>query len=162
VEAAWDPTTLELIQEALEKYPEKADRVLRTKVRPYASKRVDSTLRKAPPPRPWSIEKPPPWTSNKQRGAYWHTKGFGKGIPTSRTNRHIRSWSVRADYKKKFGKLVIKSDDPVGQYKTGVNQQRFHRLAGWPHAPTVLEDIMIESEFVFVEGLLDILWEGIF
>jgi hypothetical protein len=35
------------------------------------------------------------WDSEKQRRAFFATKGFGRGIPTKRTGKYVRSWHIR-------------------------------------------------------------------
>lgn len=140
----------------LDNIPQLASRVLRTKVRPYATKKLNSTLRKAPPARQWTEANPPPWTSEKQKRAYFASAGFGRGIPTKRTNRHIKSWRTRAYYKKKAGALIIYSNDPRGPFITGKWQQKFHRMAGWHDAiAVVVDDIFYDAENIFITELIE-------
>ena len=164
VGSQWDRTTLDLILQAFRTLPEKTDKVLRRTVRPIVSRYVDQSLRKPPPVARWTSSNPPPWTSGKQRRAYFWTNGFGMGIPTRahRTNQYIRAWHVNASYKNNFGTVTVTNTDPAADFIGGVEQQLFHALTGWIYAPDVIAEAFVEAEFAFVEGLLDLLWEGIF
>lgn len=38
--------------------------------------------------------RPIQWVTKKQKRAFFYTKGFGRGVPTKRTNRHRLAWEV--------------------------------------------------------------------
>ena len=42
-----------------------------------------------------AINYPVKWDSEKQRRAYFATDGFGRGIPTVRTDTYIQGWDIR-------------------------------------------------------------------
>lgn len=158
----WDTETYDLIAQALDKSAQKTDRVLRREVRPHVSQRVNETLRKPPPPASWSGDNPPPWTSDLQNRAYFASNGWGGGVPMKRrSNKHVQGWHVRGDYKKNFGQITISNDEPTAVFIYGDRQQRYHALTGWPLAAPLLDEILLEAEFIFVEGLLAILWEDL-
>ena len=37
---------------------------------------------------------PVQWDTKKQRRAYFATEGFGRGIPTRRTNEYVQAWQI--------------------------------------------------------------------
>lgn len=53
--------------------------------------RIRDEMRKAGKP----ITYPVKWDSEKQRRAFFATNGFGRGIPTKRTDKYIQAWEVR-------------------------------------------------------------------
>lgn len=118
------------------------------------------------------------WTSERQRRAYFATKGFGRGIPTRRTGALSKGWDVNVDVDQvsrieayraalvKFladftGKttaptppppaVLVEVSNPVDyeQYVTGLHQQGFHKDTGWHYTPDILD-----TAFVVVEGIV--------
>lgn len=120
------------------------------------------------------------WTSERQRRAYFATKGFGRGIPTRRTHALSKGWNVTLDidqigrlesftvslltFLAKFGVgqapappppsiwITVDNAVPYEQYVTGVDQQGFHKDTGWYSAPSVLD-----TAFREVEGIINTL-----
>jgi len=68
------------------------------------------------------------WDSEKQRKKFFATDGFGKGIPTKRTNEYVKAWTVR-----KVGEVgyEIVNEKPYAQYvgggPAGKKQSKIHR-----------------------------------
>lgn len=102
-------------------------------------------LRYTPP----AVKYPIQWTSKKQRKAFFATDGFGRGIPTRRTNKMQQAWRVIG--KAKGGKFELVVSNPVAYTKWVVGtidfrssrqaivpMQKFHQNTGWqPTDPTV-------------------------
>lgn len=99
---------------------------------------------------PGPVARPIQWTSVKQRKAYFATNGFGRGIPTKRTNRARRSWKVRDAIKQGRYQIIIENTVPYAQFLYGslnmrsLNeamkpQQRFHRNTGYPLAQPIVK-----------------------
>lgn len=104
------------------------------------------TLAPGQPPH-YTMQNPPAWTSPAQAGAYWASKGFGRGIPThlARTGASGRGWDfgvvrVSAD------EVTIYASNPVahapfvyGTFDAGNTfQQGFIRALGYPTARPVV------------------------
>ena len=75
------------------------------------------------------------WDSEKQRRAFFATKGFGKGIPYRRTDRYRYGWSLE---RSRFGARLT-NGSPAGAIggQTSGWQSKIHR-GRWPHLLTVL------------------------
>lgn len=129
---------------------------------------------------PGPVKYPIRWTSERQRRAYFATKGFGRGIPTRRTHELSQSWDVMIaidqitryeqfkvallDFMTKFGvgstptpppaSIWVSVSNPVDyeQYVTGIHQQGFHQDTGWYQSVKV-----IDSAFQQLEGIVDTL-----
>jgi len=95
-------------------------------------------LRFTPP----KVKYPIQWTSEKQRRAFFATKGFGRGIPTKRTGKLQASWKIVG--KMVNGKYVLAVTNPEAYSPFvvgGINfksqkqaiqpMQQFHRNTGW-------------------------------
>jgi len=67
------------------------------------------------------------WVSDRQRRAFFATDGFGRGIPTGRTNRYTAAWKV---VKNKDGYSVINDSGYakyVGGNAYGLEQSPIHK-----------------------------------
>jgi len=66
------------------------------------------------------------WDSDLQRRAFFRSKGFGGGIPTTRTSKYIRGWKVeRAD----SGYTVVNNTPRakfIGGSAAGTGQSQIH------------------------------------
>lgn len=81
---------------------------------------------------PGPVVYPIQWKSEKQRRAFFATKGFGKGIPYHRTYGWGKTWHVLVEYLPDgISQIVARNDNPIRQYVTGENQQPFHANTGW-------------------------------
>jgi len=71
------------------------------------------------------------WDSVKQRRAFFATNGFGRGIPTKRTDRYVREWQV---IKLQNGADVgnpLAHAGHIGGTAKGKRQSRIHK-GRWP------------------------------
>jgi len=108
--------------------------LVQRRILPVVQRDVDRTLN-ADAPKP---SYPIPWQSEKQRKAYFATKGFGRGIPSKRTGK-VRAWKAR--FVKRGGSYVIEAVNPVSyaRYVYGPQQQRMH-AGRWPDKDKALLD----------------------
>lgn len=83
------------------------------------------------------VRYPIDWDSQKQRRAFFATKGFGKGIPYRRSNRYRLGWNMERG---RFG-VRLQNQSPAGAVGglTSGWQSKIHR-GRWPHLLTVLFD----------------------
>lgn len=133
---------------------------------------------------PGKVKYPIRWTSERQRRAFFATKGFGRGIPTKRTGA-VAEWTVFVDYDgieqlQTFKEKIIaflanlnpnkKSPslgaDPSGllvnisnpkdyqRYVTGVDQQGFHKDTGWVYTPDIISDSIKELDQIVTGGVI--------
>jgi hypothetical protein len=71
------------------------------------------------------------WKSERQRRAYFATNGFGRGIPSVRTNRLVNTWTDQILIQ--GGVLTVSAQNgvPYREFVTGDKQQPFHTRTGW-------------------------------
>lgn len=84
------------------------------------------------------------WQSERQRRAFFASKGFGRGIPTRRTGALGKGWSfeyglnTRGQFR--FGTGVILrlvNKLPYAKYVQGNQQQKMHKNTRWRTARSV-------------------------
>jgi hypothetical protein len=93
-------------------------------------------LRHYPPRRSHGAGNPYRWQSEKQRRAFFATKGFGKGIPSRRSYELSRGWQQSVDpYRKTLFNRV-----PYAKYVMGNQQQIGHTTDGWRKIGKVITD----------------------
>lgn len=93
-------------------------------------------LRHYPPRRSHGAGNPYRWQSEKQRRAFFATKGFGKGIPSRRSYELSRGWQQSVDpYRKTLFNRV-----PYAKYVMGNQQQKGHTTDGWRKIGKVITD----------------------
>lgn len=95
-------------------------------------------LRHYPPRRTHGKGNPYRWQSEKQRRAFFATKGFGRGVPSRRTGDLSRGWQASVDpYRKTlFNRL------PYAKFVMGDAQQTGHTVDGWRKLGKVIMDNM--------------------
>jgi hypothetical protein len=95
-------------------------------------------LRHYPPRRTHGKGNPYRWQSEKQRRAFFATKGFGGGIPSRRSGELSRGWQASVDpYRKTLFNRV-----PYAKYTMGDRQQKGHTTDGWRKLGKVIADNM--------------------
>lgn len=67
------------------------------------------------------------WNSERQRRAFFASDGFGRGIPTERTNAMADGWDVDVT---PYGAKITNSEDYAG-FVMGEAQQLGHKADGW-------------------------------
>lgn len=101
--------------------------------------RVLQDIRNAPARPKYPIE----WQSERQRRAFFATKGFGKGIPYQRTGKLQNSWEVQKNFTPSEGSLDLANNDPKSIYVQGDVVQRMHLASGWPQAVDVVDTYQV-------------------
>jgi len=71
------------------------------------------------------------WASAKQRRAYFATNGFGRGIPSVRTNRLVNTWTDEMRIQGGELRVTVQNNVPYRAFVTGDDQQPFHERTGW-------------------------------
>ena len=107
----------------------------------YMQQEVDERLVPYPGPVRYPIE----WKSEKQRryvmGFVLERDSDGEIIPYQRTYGLQRKWDVRLE----GGAIVIVNTSEIGRYVFGEDQQPFHANTGWPYAPDIVYDILVDA-----------------
>ena len=91
-------------------------------------------------PVPGAVKYPIDWTSEKQRRAFFATNGFGKGIPTKRTGKLGKSWTMTSEDVNEGthggAEILISNSASYAKYVIGAPpgfkpMQGFHLNTGW-------------------------------
>lgn len=86
------------------------------------------------------------WTNERQRRAFFASKGFGRGIPTKRTNKIINAWDAEFVPTDDGGMLVMSNPYEAAQFIFGPNTQGFHLDTGYVQLDDVAQDFFNEAE----------------
>ncbi|HML22098.1 MAG TPA: hypothetical protein PKD09_10630 [Aggregatilinea sp.] len=151
---AYDKDAIAAMAWALEAAPITTLEQAEDQIVPWFEDQLDSTLRLAPEnvfhPIDWTLSKHPedaakPWNTprgySRQKAAYFATRGFGRGIPTQRTNTMIRAWKVYVRIRRYEMEIGARNETPYTRYVQGRDRQDFHRNTGWAFAPDVLQEL---------------------
>jgi hypothetical protein len=88
-----------------------------------------------------AINYPVKWDSEKQRRAFFATNGFGRGIPSRRTNRYTSGWNIQQAGAVGYR---IENNAPYSKYVGGTaystSQSNIHQ-GRWP----ILRDVFDEE-----------------
>ena len=105
------------------------------------------------------------WTSERQRKAFFATRGFGRGIPTRRTGRINEGWRTEVTATADGGLIEIYNTEPSTPFVWGFPgfegwQQRFHIATGWP---TLSDTVRVLSDMqATADVLLEDAWHDYF
>lgn len=88
---------------------------------------------------PGAVKYPIRWTSEKQRKAFFASNGFGRGIPTQRTNALKDGWKLVNDTTGDTARLMVLNTQDYERYVTGVQRQPFHQYTGWQDSGEIIE-----------------------
>jgi hypothetical protein len=125
-----EPHLIDAYVAQLEQAPDVVNKLVNEAVNADGDKLLDA-LRQEPGP----VVLPIKWKSDKQRKAYFASKGFGRGIPFHRAtapNRIVDRWKMVVVYEPgALTAVVLENDSPARRYVTGSDQQPFHRITGW-------------------------------
>jgi len=101
---------------------------LQTKVKPVLQKQVDATFGRDPGPVKYPIE----WETIKQQRAFFASRGFGRGVPTKRTDKLRTSWVIVVGTQLRTNLITLNNNRPEAQFVyPGPRQQKFHKRTGW-------------------------------
>jgi len=103
------------------------------------------------------------WASERQRRAFFATRGFGRGIPTRRSGELLEGWQViYEEIGEESGAIILTNDDPSVEFVQGDRAQPFHLDTGWVQIDDVGDDFNRESGdqaveiwFQVTEGVLE-------
>jgi len=142
------PEVLNLYVDQLERTPQAVRTFLDGTVRGYLDNRRLAELGQIP----GAVVLPIQWTTPLQQRAFFASKGFGKGIPTQRTNAIPEGWKTVISLEDlQVGYL---NDHPGAEFVIGAFQQFFHARTGWKREDLLALNILTEP------ALDDILLEG--
>lgn len=112
--------------------------------------------------RPGPAVKPIEWSSERQRRAFFATRGFGKGIPTKRTNELLDAWRVTFTKDGEGGIIALENPISYMRFVQGDQVQQFHLNTGYVQVDDVTDDFLKEAEDVVVETFFEVdILEGV-
>lgn len=88
---------------------------------------------------PGPVKYPILWKSERQRRAFFASNGFGRGIPTQRTNALRDGWKLVTETGSEGARLMVTNLTDYEQYVTGNDQQPFHTRTGWNRSEEIIE-----------------------
>lgn len=91
------------------------------------------------------------WKSERQRRAFFASKGFGRGVPTKRKNVIIKGWyaDVRADT---FGgAITLKNPHSEWVFLQGSFAQPFHIDTGYTQLKDVVDDFYQDGTLIIAD-----------
>jgi hypothetical protein len=93
------------------------------------------------------------WTSDKQRKAFFASKGFGRGIPASRHNPPtvLEGWGAGFVATDEGGAVQLFNDVPYMRFVQGDRAQGFHLDTGYVQLDDVQQDAFAEMEGVAIQ-----------
>lgn len=152
-----DPDIQEAVITDLKSVPRKYRKLYRTRIAELEQRTLRTLKRPAPP-----VKRPIQWTSEKQRRAFFRSRGFGKGIPTKRTGALQDGWKGFIEDDIREGLFTIYNDATTRDYFTGelvfyekyvsgVEMQPFHRNTGYVPSQNILSDAMVSAEDIIIQ-----------
>lgn len=101
---------------------------------------------------PGAVKRPLRWASERQRRAFFASKGFGHGIPYKRTGKLAAAWEWQTDFSPGNFAVRLVNPSPIATYVVGEKQQPFHADTGWIKADDIgfqatvaLQDVAIST-----------------
>lgn len=87
---------------------------------------------------PGAVKYPIRWASERQRRAFFATNGFGRGIPTQRTNALKDGWKLVMNAYGDTARLMVLNTQDHEIYVTGLRRQPFHEITGWQDSNEII------------------------
>lgn len=84
------------------------------------------------------------WKSQRQRKAFFASKGFGRGIPTRRNYELLRGWHIELVRTPYGGMISLENPVPYMIFVQGDAAQPFHLDTGWVQKSDVMDDFYKE------------------
>ena len=91
------------------------------------------------------------WASEKQRRAFFASKGFGRGIPAKRTGTLLDNWDVLYTWSSEGGVISLSNPVDYMRYVQGGQAQPFHLDTGYVQVADVVDDFYAETEDIVIE-----------
>lgn len=112
-----------------------------------------AALKREPGPPVYPIR----WTSEKQRRAFFASRGFGRGIPARRGNPPavLEGWQAIFVPTDDGGALVLINDVRHVDFVQGYRAQGFHEDTGYVQLNDVVDDFFREAEDAAVQVFFD-------
>lgn len=92
------------------------------------------------------------WKSERQRRAFFASKGFGRGIPTQRKNVIIKAWTADVRTDAYGGVITLNNPHKAWVFIQGPYAQPFHISTGYTQLKDVQDEFMSETEIVVADG----------
>lgn len=128
------------LQIDIQKMPAKLDNALKGREGQLANEALRQLTRV-----PGSPIYPIRWKSQRQKRAYFASKGFGKGIPSRRTYAVLRGWKVTYRRTGDVGMVSLINTEPHMRFVQGDDAQPFHLDTGWVQRRDVVDDFVRET-----------------
>ncbi len=149
-----DDDVIEAIDKALRKAPKKM-RVALSTAKKNTERLLNATLKSPQPPPRYPLK----WKSERQRRAFFATRGFGHGIPYNRTNRLINAWRVQIVSDDEGGLLEVVNDTPYLDYVASGSSVRQPMFPQWYNYDDVLLKAEKNAQDTIIEAWYNILEE---
>jgi hypothetical protein len=139
---------LKQIEFNLDRLPERFQNAMKGE-RGFAANRAIRALRTVPGPPIHPIR----WTNERQRRAYFASKGFGRGVPSRRGSPP----EVTAGWRGEFiptqdgGILALINESDHVDFVQGFRAQGFHLDTGWVQLSDVTDDFFRDAEGAAVQ-----------
>lgn len=143
--------TLAQLQINIQNMPDKLDNALKGREGQLAN----SALRQITQI-PGSPIYPIRWKSQRQKRAYFASKGFCKGIPSRRTYAVLKGWKVIYRRTNDGGSVSLINTEPHMRFVQGDDAQPFHLDTGWVQRRDVVDDFVRETS-----GQVTDVWYGV-
>lgn len=139
---------LEQMQRNLDRTAQRFANAMRGQRGRLANRALDS-LRRVPGGPVYPIR----WTSDKQRRAFFASKGFGRGIPARRGSPPAvtEGWETLFIPTEDGGILALVNPEEHVDYVQGFNAQGFHKDTGWVQLGDVMGDFFRDAEDAAVQ-----------
>lgn len=97
------------------------------------------------------------WTNDRQRRAYFASKGFGRGIPSRRGSPPavLEGWEAVFVPTDDGGILALINEVPHVDFVQGFRAQGFHKDTGYVQLDDVVDDFFREAEDSAVQVFFD-------
>lgn len=95
--------------------------------------------------------------TDRQRRAFFASKGFGRGIPARRGSPPAvtQGWNAEFIATDEGGIVALSNPEPHMQYVQGFKAQGFHKDTGWVQVEDVMNDFYRES----ADGAVQVFYE---
>lgn len=139
---------LKQVEFNLERAPENFKNAMRGE-RGFATNRALAALRTVPGPPIHLIR----WTSERQRRAYFASKGFGRGIPSRRGSppEVIAAWQGEFIPTADGGIMALINDSDHVDFVQGFRAQGFHKDTGYVQLDDATDDFFRDAEGAAVQ-----------
>jgi hypothetical protein len=92
------------------------------------------------------------WKSERQRKAFFASKGFGRGVPTRRRNVIIRAWEVKLGTRPGGGSVTLYNPQDAWVFLQGDQAQPFHLDTGYVQVEDVIDQFRKEAADTVVDA----------